>query len=233
MNNQRFPRKLFAALSLTALMITVACAPAASSTPIPAPATAPPLYITVVVTREPTATPTLPPTATLPYNITPLLGDWNIDMNFDLRGNRIFSDVRFIGSATLQVGLDGAVAGNIEFYPTVFQQPCVASVLDSEPLRAVIAGTLRQAPDGTVMSDLVFQPDKLLQPTSLRLFCPDFKVPYESSEPLLWPALKAAYDLSFSFPFRTGYNETLTADLTGPSGGGLRGLLISDIRLGR
>ncbi len=154
-------------------------------------------------------------------------------MNFNLRGNRVFGDVRFIGSAALQVGLDGSVSGAIDFYPTVFQQPCVASVLDSDPLHAAITGTLRKAPDGTMIGDLALQPDNPLQPTSLRLFCPDFKAAFDSREPLLWPALKAVYGLSFSLPFRPGFAETLTADLTGPGGGALRGLLISDIRLGR
>jgi hypothetical protein len=237
MNKQPPSRKLsmilVLSLSVVLILITVACAPSTLPAATPAPTPSPLLYITVVVTRVPTATPTLPPTPTLPYNITPLLGEWSIVMNFNLRGNRVFSDVRFIGSATLQVNLDGLVTGSIEFYPTVYQLPCVASVLDSEPLRAAITGTLRRAPDNTVISDLTLQPDKPLQPTSLRLFCPDFKVAYDSSEPLLWPALKAVYGLSFSFPFRSGFSEILTADLTGPGSGGLRGLLISDIRLGR
>jgi hypothetical protein len=235
MNKQLPSRKLVAilVLSLSVVLITVACAPASIPTVTPAPTPSPLLYITVVVTRVPTETPTLPPTPTLPYNITPLVGEWSVVMNFSLRGNRVFSDVRFIGSTTLQVNLDGSVTGSIEFYPTVYQAPCVASVLDSEPLRAAITGALRRASDGTVLTDLTLQPDKPLQPTSLRLFCPDFSAAYESREPLLWPALKAVYGLAFSFPLRPDFSEILNADLSGPGGGGLRGLLTSDIRLGR
>lgn len=216
-------------------MLVVACQPAPPTATRP-PATQPPLFITVVVTRTPLPTATLTPTPTLPYDITAANGTWNVNMVFTLRGHQSFREVRFVGLAQINVDLTGQVTGSAEFYPSLNTPRCVSAVLDSDPLRAQVSGALRPDENGSPAEpilDLSLVPADPLQRTALRLQCPGFEEVYDVSEPLLWPALEAAGQLAFSLTLRAGFRESRVTDLIGPTAGGIRGALVSEIDVSR
>jgi hypothetical protein len=166
-----------------------------------------------------------------------VVGTWAVDLRFALLDNLVFSRVQYIGAAALNVDERGNLSGALEFYanavPSAAQTGCTTSVTDAAPITARIQGALRPGDVDDVLGDITLVPDDPLAVTSLWLFCPDFSEPYEAAEPLFWPALRAANMLEFALPFQPGARLTSSADLTGPSGGGLHGLLQSEIRLTR
>ncbi len=196
-----------------------------------------PTIFRILVTRTPPPTPTLEPTATLPYDIGSVAGAWVLDLRFTLHDNAVFSPIQYIGAAALDVDGRGNVAGTVEFYanvsPSASQVGCTTSVLDSAPIMAQVKGTLQPADDGVARGDLTLIPGDPLAPTSLWLFCPQFSEPYQTAEPVFWPALRAAGMLTLTLPFEAGARASHTADVSGPSGGGLHGLLQADVRLSR
>lgn len=225
-------------LIAAALVMMAACTPAAPATPTSAPRTTPTAEIVrVLVTRTPSPTPTLAPTPTFPFDVSRMLGTWTLHATFTLRDSTRIDSVRFVGSAALEIGLDTAVSTVIEFYPAVSQPPCNTAVLDSAPLTATIDGILRPAaeddPTAGAIIDLRLTPDDPLQETGLWMFCPAFDEPYQISMAMLWPALSATGELAIALPLQAGYREVSTADLSGPTGGGLRGSLVSELRISR
>jgi hypothetical protein len=221
------------------LVALAACTPAtAPATPTSPDRTTPTTAIVrVLVTRTPSPTPTLAPTPTFPFDVSRVLGTWTLHVTYTLRDSTRIDSVRFVGSAALEIGLDTAVSTVIEFYPAVSQPPCNTAVLDSAPLTATIDGILHPAADddpaaGAVI-DLRLTPDDPLQETGLWMFCPEFDEPYQISMAMLWPALSATGELAISLPLQAGYREVSTADLSGPTGGGLRGSLVSELRISR
>ncbi|HRE49292.1 MAG TPA: hypothetical protein PLD47_16315 [Aggregatilineales bacterium] len=217
-------------------LVVGACRSAPSATPTrPPAATEPPVrFVTVVVTRVPTATPTIVPTATFPFAMNTMIGTWRLDLNHQIIGNAVFSDVRFFGSATLEVDFDASVRGTLEFFPSVQQPPCVASVLDSDPLTAAVTGTLRMdAASGEVIAALTITPDNPTQETGLSLYCVTFSEALIIRQPLLWEALGASGGLNVALPMKIGYVRRASADLDAPTFGALRGVLLSEITVGR
>lgn len=230
----RLVRPIWLALLMVGVLVamTAACTPAATPTPTQPAATQPPRFVTVIVTRTETPAPTATLTPTLPYNIGPRVGTWQLDLTYRFTDGAIFRDVSFIGSAGLTVSEGGAVFGSVELYTTVVQNPCNAAVQDAEPLRATISGQLSGSGD-EVVADLTIRPADRLAPTSLWLFCPDFKEAVQVSDPMLWPALEAVGWLEFSVPLRSGARVEASTDLNGPMQGGLRGAVSMAIQVGR
>jgi hypothetical protein len=231
----------FAILMIAAAVIG-GCQPATTPAPTPEPATQPPRIVRIVVTLTPLPTETPPPTPTLPYNVADASGAWNVNVIFTLRGHQTFREVRFVGTAILNVDLAGRVTGSAEFYPAIGPLPCVSAILDAEPLRAQISGSLRPATSATGIPevsnnepilDLTFHPADPLERTALRLQCPGFTEVYDVAEPMLWPVLNATGQMTISVLLRGGYRQTRTDDLTGPTGGGIRGVLVSEIDVSR
>lgn len=223
----------FASLGLLFSLLLTACvpstAPLLTATPRPF---VPPSVPTRLVTLAPTPTPLPTATPTLPYAIAPLLGAWLIDLTLQLREGVTFDDVRFIGTLSFEIELDGTLSGSAEFYPTVWQPPCVTSALDPEPIRAAISGIL-QPEDGSLLAQVRLQPEDVQQATTLKLACPEFPEGIVLSEPIFWQAMRAADLLSFSLPLQTGFTRQFSADLSGISGGALYGTLYATLRLSR
>lgn len=214
--------------------LVTACAPSPAPTAVPTPRPLIPTAVpTRIVTLAPSPTPLPTPTATLPFALGPLLGNWLIDLSVQLREGITFDDVRFIGTLSVEVGVNGQLSGSGEFYTTVWQPPCVTAALDPEPIRAALSGTLEPAGGGAALAVLRFQPEDRLQVTTLRLACPDFPEGIVLSEPMFWEALRAADLLSFSLPLEIGTTRRLSADLSGSSGGALYGTLYAELRVGR
>lgn len=209
------------------LLLLMACAPRATPTPTVIPTTA---YVRVLVTRPPTATLTFTPSPTLPYDIGDIPGTWTLNVTYTLRGGAVFDNVRFTGSAALEVDPRGNIRGSIDFYPLTFVPTCSAAILDELPLSASLGGTLRPGADGQLIADLRYEPTDPSQRTTLWLFCVDFTEAVQRQEALLWPALRAVSDLRLSLVMQPG-TTTSTADLNGPGQGGVRGLLFSEFTL--
>ena len=227
-----------ASLLLACLSVVVAaCGITGDATAIPTRVPPTPTVFRIVVTRTPLPTPTHEPTATLPFDVGGVAGAWALDVRFTVHDNPVFNDVQYIGAAALNIDGRGNMSGAVEFYanvsPSASQAGCTTSVLDSAPITARIEGALRPGDGGGVLGDITLMPDDPLAVTSLWLFCPDFAEPYQTAEPIFWPALRAASTLSFTLPLQSGARHSSDADLSGPSGGGLHGLLHSDIRLSR
>jgi hypothetical protein len=90
------------------------------------------------------------------------------------------------------------------------------------------------APQGEATLDLEIVPRDPLARTTLRLQCPGQDPgAIDLAEPLLWPALTAGGRMRFAVLLRPGYRLNTVADLTGPSGGGLRGQLRAEIIVSR
>lgn len=236
--NIEFGARPAALVGLVCLAVSIAaCGADGGATALPTRVPPTPTIFRVIVTRKPLPTPTLEPTATLPYDIGGVAGPWTLDLRFSMYDNPVFNHVQFIGAAALSVDGRGQVSGAAEFYasasPSASQAGCTTSVLDSAPIAAQVQGTLRSGDGGAVLGDVTLVPDDPLAATSLWLFCPDFAEPYQAAEPIFWPALGAANALRFTLPFQSGAQYTTDADLSGPSGGGLHGLLHSEIRLSR
>ncbi len=219
----------FSLLLLCMLMVACAPPPAPTVTPRPQPTRIP----TRIVTLAPTATLAPSPTPTLPYALTPLLGTWLVDINLQLREGITFDDVRFSGTALVEVAFDATLSGTVEFYPTVLQPPCVTAALDSEPIRATLAGELQPTEDGSVVANLRFVPENAAQPTTLRLACVEFPEGIVLSDPIFWEALRAADLLTLRLPLRLGFQRQSSADLSGISGGALYGTLYAQVRVSR
>ncbi len=225
--NQRF-----VVLCLCLMFSVVACAPPPAPTATlrpPQPTRLP----TRIVTLAPTATLAPTPTPTLPYALAPLLGAWLVDINLQLREGITFDDVRFFGTALVEVAVDGTLSGSVEFYPTVLQPPCVTAALDPEPIRATLAGDLQPTEDGGVIAKLRFVPEKAAQPTTLRLACVEFPEGIVLSDPIFWEAMRAADLLTLRVPLRLGFQRQSSADLSGISGGALYGTLYAQVRVSR
>ena len=212
-------------------ILVVACAPppAPTATPRPQPTRIP----TRIVTLAPTATLAPTPTPTLPYALAPLLGTWLVDINLQLREGITFDDVRFFGTALVEVAFDSSLSGAVEFYPTVLQPPCVAAALDPEPIRATLVGDLQPAEDGGVIANLRFVPENAAQPTTLRLACVEFPEGIVLSDPIFWEAMRAADLLTLRLPLRLGFQRQSSADLSGISGGAIYGTLYAQVRVSR
>lgn len=219
-------------LSTIGSVLVTACAPSPALTATPRPFVPSPVP-TRIVTLAPTETPLPTPTPTLSYAIAPLLGTWLIDLNLQLREGITFDDVRFIGTLSVDVQLDGSLSGSAEFYPAIWQPPCVTAALDPEPIRASLSGALQAAEDGVVLANVRFQPEDILQTTTLKLACPDFPEGITLSEPIFWQAMRAADLLAFSLPLRVGFVRQFSADLSGISGGALYGTLYAELRVNR
>jgi hypothetical protein len=213
-------------------VLVTACAPSPALTATPRPP-APTRIPTRIVTLAPTETPLPTPTPTLPYAIAPLLGTWLIDLNLQLREGITFDDVRFIGTLNVDVQPDGTLSGSAEFYPAIWQPPCVTAALDPEPLRAALSGALQTADGGAVQARLRFQPEDTSQTTTLRLACPDFPEGITLSEPIFWQAMRAADLIALSVPLQVGFVRRFSADLSGISGGALYGTLYAELRVNR
>ncbi len=222
-------RALFSAMCS---LLVAACAPLPTPTATSRPL-APMRVPTRIVTLVPTETPQPTLTPTLPRAIAPLLGAWLIDLTLQLREGITFDDVRFVGTLSLDVQLDGTLAGSAEFYPAIWQPPCVTAALDAEPIRASISGTLQAAEGDAMLAALRLQPENALQTTTLRIACPDFPEGVTLSEPIFWQAMRAADLLGFSVPLQAGFVRRFSADLSGISGGALYGTLYAELRVNR
>ena len=221
-----------ALLGAVCSVLVTACAPSLAPTVTPRPPV-PTRIPTRIVTLAPTETPLPTPTPTLSYAIAPLLGTWLIDLSLQLREGITFDDVRFIGTLSVDVQLDGALSGSAEFYPAIWQPPCVTAALDPEPIRASLSGALQAADGGAVQATVRLQPENVLQTTALRLACPDFPEGITLSEPIFWQAMRAADLLAFSLPLQVGLVRQFSADLSGISGGALYGTLYAELRVNR
>ncbi|MCC7209199.1 MAG: hypothetical protein IT323_17945 [Anaerolineae bacterium] len=229
-------RTALALLTLIGVAAFVAaCGATGSALPTGAPPT--PTVFRILVTRAPLPTATPEPTVALPYDIGGVVGAWVLDLRFTLLDNPVFSRIQYIGAAALDVDGRGNVTGSAEFYanvsPSASQVGCTTSVLDSAPITARIEGALQPGEHGGALGDLTLLPDDPLALTSLWLFCPDFAEPYQAAEPMFWPALRAAGMLHLTLPVEAGARLSSAADVSGPGGGGLHGLLQADIRLSR
>lgn len=85
--------------------------PAATPVP-PTPTTAP--VVTRIVTLPPPELP--PPTATLAYDVVPVVGQWSMTLDlriagFEINPGEFVDELRYSGVATFEVGLDGAIRG--------------------------------------------------------------------------------------------------------------------------
>lgn len=222
---------LILTLITAGVLVFAACTPAQTNKP-----TAPPPptgYVVVIVTLTPSPTPSLTPTATLPYRVESVQGTWRIDLNYQVAGDAIFQDIRFVGTVGIDIDFGGNLTGSVEFFPSVQQPPCSASVLDSEPLRATVQGSLRLDPNAEVVADLKIVPQDPLQLNRLRLFCPTFKEEVLREEPIFWTALSRTGGLDLSIPLRVGYYTQNTVELSGPTSGALRGMLFTEIAVNR
>lgn len=227
-----------ASLVLACLAVFIAaCGVSGGATALPTRVPPTPTIFRIIVTRTPPPTLTPEPTATLPYDIGGVAGAWVLDLRFTLYDNPVFNHVQYVGASALNVDGRGNLSGVVEFYasvsPSASQAGCTTSVLDSAPITAQLEGMLRPGDGGSIDGDITLVPDDPLAVTSLWLFCPDFTEPYQAAEPIFWPALGAANALDFTLPFQSGARHISDADLSGPSGGGLHGLLHGEIRLNR
>lgn len=219
---------------LLGLMLLAACTPP-TPTPRPAP-TAIPTAVrrpTVIITVPPPPTATIPPTATVPYDIGTFQGMWQITLVYTLRDNPLVPTLRYTGTAALNIDGGGNILGTIDFYGVAEGLFCAVQVIDPLPLSAKISGKLYAPEKPTsptdVLADLTLTPSKPGQATSFKIICPEFKNIYDLTQPMFWPALTAVNALDFTIPFRPGYRQSVTTDLNGPTAGGLRGLLISEV----
>lgn len=228
-------RRRFLVLLGVGVALLAGCSPPPTPTPTPVPivVTAPPPIVTRIVTRQPPPAPTPTASPTPAYDANLYQGNWVLDMRYHWRGGALFTDVSFTGTTAITVSLDGAALGTVEFYPTIIQQPCVTAALDPEPIRAVVAGALRLAEDGQVVVDLKFVPDDVNQVTSLQVSCADRPAALQASEPIFWPMVQATTGLALTLPMQVGYQTAVLYDLSGPTGGGLRGTAYVQLQFGR
>lgn len=207
--------------------------PAATPRPAATVAVAPPRRATVIVTVPPPPTETLIPTATLPYDISALEGIWQITLVYSLRDNPVIPTVRYTGSSGLTVTAGGDISGTIDFYAVAEGLQCAIQVTDALPTTASIKGKLRPANNQTsptdVVADLTLTPVDPAAVTTFKVICPEFRNTFDMAQPIFWPALMATNNLTLSIPFRPGFHQSITNDLSGPTAGGLRGLLISEV----
>ena len=226
------PGVMFFSVSMI-LLIIAACTPATPTAPPPPTRILPTATrFEVIVTLTPTLAPSPTLTPTLPYDIGAIYGNWRLDISYTLRSGPTFSNISFRGSAPLQVDINGNITGTVALYGTAEQPPCRAAVVDAQPQTAQITGTLH-AEGSAVLGDLKITPDDSTQTTSLRMACADLEKEVLSTDALLWPALRATDGFTLSIPFTAGYVATSTRDLSGPTGGTLRGILITGLELNR
>lgn len=218
---------------LIAALAGCSAPPVPTATPVRVVVTAPPPIVTRIVTRQPTPAPTATASPTPAYDANLYQGNWVLDVRYHWRGGALFTDVSFTGTTAITVNLDGAAFGTVEFYPTIIQQPCVTAALDPEPIRAVVVGALRLVDDGQVVADLKIVPDDVNQITSLQVSCADRPAAIQASEPMFWPIVAATTGLNLTLPMQIDHQTATLYDLSGPTGGGLRGTAYVQLRFGR
>jgi hypothetical protein len=187
--------------------------------------------VIVTLTPLPTASPV--PTATLPFDVTGLLGRWVISLEYKIVGNPTVAEVRYVGILELQVKGDATLTGNGMWQASANHPPCAASVADELPLEAAVSGTLSAQEDGSVRADIRLIPAIPLQTTTVSILCSAGAQPTQHTLALLWPALQVTNGPQFSVPLRRGYSATFSVDLSGPSAGGLHGSLTTQILVSR
>jgi hypothetical protein len=220
-------------LSIVALLILSACRPQPTPIPpaTPIPPTDAPAIVTVIVTRTPTETP--PPTP-LPFDPINYVGDWLLDLSYQVYGNPAFNNLRYDSSSTITVNADGSLGGSVRFYAQAGQYDCTVQVWDAEELTATVQGLLRVDGAGAVVADITLVPDDPEQTNLLWMFCARFGGDgYQESVDVLWQSLRLTDGFTFTVPMEFGAQQTTNADLTGAGWGGLRGSITRVIRLSR
>src|SRR5579864_7661853 len=137
--------KRFAGPVISLVLVTLvlsACIPRPAPAPTATPVTVvvPPTPIIVLpsptVPRAPTSTPTLSP------GVSNLMGSWVLNLNYRIIGYPEFSDIRYVGSLPLNVGIDGSLSGSGLIYTTLVQPPCSAQVTAGNGAPVTISGQL-------------------------------------------------------------------------------------------
>jgi hypothetical protein len=227
------------AFALCAVVLVVAaCTPATTPVPPPPTLTAPPTVVVqeptrIVVTLTPSPLPTLPPTATLPFDPLTYAGAWNVRVEVTLLSHTRFNSVVFKGVGSMRVGADTALTGRISFDASSDQQGCTAIVLDSRPLDAAMRGRMTVGADGRVYAEVELTPDDPAQTTPIRMYCDTPVRETVRTDHYLWPALRATRDLRLRFPVERRVRDRSLADLSGPGGGLLYGTVQIDTQVSR
>lgn len=226
------------AFALCALALAVAaCTPATPAPPTPTLTALPTVVVQeptrIVVTLTPSPPPTLPPTATLPFDPLTYAGAWNVRVEVTLLGHTRFNSIIFKGVGSMRAGADAGITGRISFDASSNQQGCTAIVLDSRPLDAAMTGRMTVGADGRVYAEVELTPDDPGQTTPIRIYCDTPARETVRTDHYLWPALRATRDWRLRFPVERRARDRSLADLSGPGGGLLYGTVQIETQVSR
>jgi len=221
------------------LALVVACngrSPAPTRTPR---STVPPV-ITKIVPPPPTNTPL--PTPTLPYDLFPVEGRWFIRVDLHINDSSLAEELRYSGSASFAVTLDGIVSGNGTFSPSISHPPCNADVEDALPLTFMVEGTTFVQGE-QIGVNLTFLPDNPVQTEHFSIVCPEPGNDRTINQAILWPLLTSLRPrtldtltinaLNWQIALVANQRHQFEADLSTETGGIIDGNLQAEIWLGR
>lgn len=215
---------------VVALLMAACVSPEEPPPPPPPQNPPPPTEAFVIVTLPPAATPTEPTAPEPAFDVSPYLGQWQLNFRYQFDDGAVIQQTRFVGGVLVQVDRDASVFGQGTLIVSVRHDGCFAQVLDGEEVAVTVEGDIRQGQTGLELA-FELRPDNPRQVQRYRLACPAFTEPVEFEQQTLWLALNALRTMPYTMPLQPGFLHQDTVDVGGPTGQQLEGTLTTEIRL--
>ena len=133
----------------------------------------------------------LPPSAeALDFDILQVEGPWLLRLELELTPPDVPATLRYTGTISFWVQLDGSINGSGQLTPNITNTPCVARVISDALLGVQVSGHA-YARDRRILAALELQPNDPAQDEGYVLQCGAGVPAQYVIRPVLWPALQA------------------------------------------